>query len=37
LPIVVAADHRLNDGADLAAFINEIAAYVSDPVRLATT
>ncbi len=35
LPIVVAADHRLNDGADLAAFINEIAAHVVDPARLA--
>ena len=34
LPLVVAADHRLNDGADLAAFIDDIAAYCADPVLL---
>ena len=34
LPIVVSADHRLNDGADLAAFVDDVAAYCSDPVLL---
>jgi pyruvate/2-oxoglutarate dehydrogenase complex dihydrolipoamide acyltransferase (E2) component len=34
LPLTVAADHRLNDGAELAAFTATIAAGCRDPVQL---
>lgn len=34
LPIVVATDHRINDGADLADFVNAIAEAVSQPLLL---
>lgn len=34
LPIVVAADHRINDGAHLGAFANEIADQLLNPLNL---
>lgn len=34
LPIVVATDHRINDGADLALFMTAIADAVTEPVLL---
>lgn len=34
LPIVVAADHRINDGAHLGAFANEIADQLLNPANL---
>lgn len=34
LPIVVAADHRVIDGRDLGAFVDDLERYLSDPVRL---
>ncbi|MDQ6524938.1 dihydrolipoamide acetyltransferase family protein [Nocardioides sp. LHD-245] len=34
LPIVVAADHRINDGAHLAGFVNAVAAAVAQPLLL---
>jgi pyruvate dehydrogenase E2 component (dihydrolipoamide acetyltransferase) len=34
LPIVVATDHRINDGAHLAAFVNALADVVAQPLLL---
>lgn len=34
LPLVVAADHRINDGAHLGAFVGEITKTLSEPVLL---
>lgn len=34
LPIVVAADHRINDGAHLGAFVNDIANFLLNPETL---
>lgn len=34
LPLIVAADHRVNDGADLGAFVLDIAAALEDPVLM---
>ena len=34
LPIVVAADHRINDGADLGALVGDIATVLLDPILL---
>ncbi len=34
LPLVVAADHRVNDGQHLGAFVTDLSRYLSDPVRL---
>lgn len=34
LPIVVAADHRINDGADLGALVSDIATVLLDPILL---
>lgn len=34
LPIVVAADHRINDGAHLAGFVNALADAVAQPLLL---
>nr|MCW2728415.1 Dihydrolipoamide acetyltransferase component of pyruvate dehydrogenase complex [Aeromicrobium sp.] len=34
LPIVVAADHRINDGAHLATFVNAVADAVAQPLLL---
>ncbi len=34
LPLVVSADHRLNDGQHLGEFMATLSAYLSDPVRL---
>lgn len=34
LPLVVAADHRVNDGEHLGSFIAALATYLSHPVRL---
>lgn len=34
LPIVVAADHRINDGAHLAAFVRDIADALAEPMLL---
>jgi pyruvate dehydrogenase E2 component (dihydrolipoamide acetyltransferase) len=34
LPLVVAFDHRVNDGADAARFMNSIKAYLEDPAEL---
>jgi pyruvate dehydrogenase E2 component (dihydrolipoamide acetyltransferase) len=34
LPIVVATDHRINDGAHLAAFVNAVADAVAQPLLL---
>jgi chloramphenicol O-acetyltransferase len=34
LPIVVAADHRNNDGAHLGAFVGEIAKLLLNPESL---
>lgn len=34
LPIVVAADHRINDGADLGSFVTEIARSLEQPFLL---
>jgi pyruvate/2-oxoglutarate dehydrogenase complex dihydrolipoamide acyltransferase (E2) component len=34
LPIVVAADHRINDGADLGAFVSDIAKLLLNPESL---
>lgn len=36
LPIVVAADHRVNDGAHLGAFVSEIAQQLLNPQNLET-
>jgi len=35
LPVVVAFDHRLNDGADAAHFVNDLAALLADPKSFA--
>ncbi len=37
LPIVVAADHRVNDGAHLGAFVSEIAELLLHPLSLLET
>lgn len=34
LPMAVSADHRLNDGHDLGAFVSTIERYLTDPVLL---
>lgn len=34
LPLVLAFDHRVNDGADAARFMNTIKAYLEDPAEL---
>jgi len=34
LPLVVSADHRMNDGEHLGQFVGAIGAYLKDPVRL---
>ena len=34
LPLVVSADHRMNDGQHLGEFMATLSAYLSDPVRL---
>ena len=34
LPLVVATDHRLNDGQHLGEFMATLAAYLTDPIRL---
>lgn len=34
LPVVVAADHRIIDGSELGAFVNQVARYLTDPVLL---
>ncbi len=34
LPLVVSADHRMNDGEHLGQFVSAIGAYLKDPVRL---
>ena len=34
LPLVVSADHRMNDGEHLGLFVSTIGAYLKDPVRL---
>ena len=34
LPIVVAADHRINDGADLGALVTDIATVLQEPLLL---
>ena len=34
LPIVVAVDHRINDGADLGALVSDIATVLLDPILL---
>ena len=34
LPMVIAMDHRVNDGEQLGAFIATLTAYLSDPIRL---
>lgn len=34
LPIVVAADHRVIDGRDLGAFVDDLERYLSEPVLL---
>jgi pyruvate/2-oxoglutarate dehydrogenase complex dihydrolipoamide acyltransferase (E2) component len=34
LPLVVATDHRLNDGEHLNGFMDSLSGYLSDPVRL---
>lgn len=34
LPIVVAADHRINDGADLGALVTDIASVLQEPLLL---
>lgn len=34
LPVVVSADHRLNDGAHLGAFVSTLTTYLREPVRL---
>ena len=34
LPVVVATDHRLNDGIDLGAFMATLITYLREPVRL---
>lgn len=34
LPLVLAFDHRVNDGADAARFMNTVKAYLEDPAEL---
>lgn len=34
LPLVVAADHRLNDGQHLGEFMATLSGYLTDPIRL---
>jgi len=34
LPVAVATDHRVNDGADLGAFVAELTTYLEDPALL---
>ncbi len=34
LPLVVSADHRMNDGEHVGAFMRTMIAYLRDPVRL---
>ena len=34
LPMVIAMDHRVNDGEQLGAFVATLTAYLSDPIRL---
>ena len=34
LPLVVTTDHRLNDGAHLGAFVDTLATYLAEPIRL---
>ena len=34
LPMTVAADHRLNDGQHLGEFMDTMARYLADPIRL---
>ena len=34
LPVIVSTDHRLNDGQNLGAFFDTLAAYLREPVRL---
>ena len=34
LPVVASFDHRVNDGAEIGAFISSLAGYLSQPLRL---
>ncbi|MCF7993189.1 MAG: 2-oxo acid dehydrogenase subunit E2, partial [Thiohalocapsa sp.] len=36
-PLCLAFDHRVNDGADAARFVNQIMAALQDPERLLLT
>jgi pyruvate/2-oxoglutarate dehydrogenase complex dihydrolipoamide acyltransferase (E2) component len=37
LPMVVSADHRLNDGEHLGEFLATMTRYLSAPIRLLAT
>ena len=34
LPVIISADHRLNDGSDLGAFTERVVRYLREPARL---
>jgi pyruvate dehydrogenase E2 component (dihydrolipoamide acetyltransferase) len=34
MPVSLAFDHRLNDGADAARFVTDLAGVLADPERL---